>query len=85
MKAEFNISLEDDLRRIVREEVSRALVEGRRTPEWLNVKSSAAYLDTTEDAVRALVRRGQLPVHRSDVGTMRFLRDELDAHARGLE
>ncbi|MBA3430354.1 MAG: helix-turn-helix domain-containing protein [Actinobacteria bacterium] len=85
MKAEFNISLEDELRQIVREEVVRTLVEVRQSPEWLNAKSAAAYLDTTEDAIRALVRRRQLPAHRSEVGTLRFLRDELDTHARGLE
>ena len=85
VRAELDIFLEDELRRIVREEVSRALAETCRPAEWQNVKSAAAYLDTTEDAVRALVRRGQLPAHRSEVGTLRFLRDELDAHARGLD
>ena len=35
---------------------------------WLNVAGAATYLATTEDAIRALVKRGRLPVHRTETG-----------------
>ncbi len=50
---------------------------------WLNVGSAAQYLDTTEDAIRGLVKRGQLLPHRSTTGRLLFRRDELDLHAMG--
>ena len=70
---------EETLRVIVREEL--AAREAQPTP-WLNVEDAADYLRTTKDAIRAMVRRGDLPVHRSANRRLLFCRDELDAHAK---
>ena len=79
---------EGPLRALVADEVTRVL-EAHQTPEpsagWLNAKTAAVYLDTTEAALRALVRRGQLIAYRSEVGAVRFLREDLDDHARAGE
>lgn len=48
---------------------------------WLNVEQAAQYLATTPNAIRALVKRRQLAVHRSETGRLLFRRDELDEHA----
>lgn len=50
---------------------------------WLNAKSAAKYLDVTEDALRAAVKRRQLMPHRTETGGLRFRREELDAFASG--
>lgn len=49
---------------------------------WLNVTSAARYLDTSEDAVRSLVKRNAIPVHRVN-GRVLFSPSELDAYVRG--
>jgi hypothetical protein len=66
------------------------LIAERATPQeqsspWLNTKSAAAYLDWTEDALRAAVKRGQLVPHRTPAGRLLFRREELDAYALGDE
>jgi excisionase family DNA binding protein len=50
---------------------------------WLKVESAAKYLDTSEDAIRGMVKRGQLIPHRSTTGRLLFRRDALDRHAIG--
>ena len=45
---------------------------------WLNVKGAAMYLAATEDAIRGLVKRGRLPVHRTETGRLLFRPEELD-------
>jgi hypothetical protein len=72
--------VEGRARQILREEFERAVQPAR---PWMNAKSAAAYLDMTEDALRSLVKRKEIAVHRSPNGTVRFLRDDLDSHARG--
>jgi excisionase family DNA binding protein len=52
---------------------------------WRNVRGAAEYLCLSEDAVRGLVKRRQLPCHRSQQGHVRFHVEELDAWARGDE
>jgi helix-turn-helix protein len=65
-----------------------AHVSAQAAPEpsrWLNVESTAEYLDTTAEAVRGLVKREQgngFPVHRRG-GRLLFDRGELDAWVRG--
>jgi excisionase family DNA binding protein len=49
---------------------------------WLNAKSAASYLDLSEQAIRARVKRGEIPVHRCD-GRLYFDRTELDEYVRG--
>jgi excisionase family DNA binding protein len=48
---------------------------------WLDVKSAAAYLGTTQDAIRSAVRRQQLPGKRGN-GRVLFTREELDRYVR---
>jgi excisionase family DNA binding protein len=49
----------------------------------MNVKSAAAYLDMSEDALRSLVKRGDIQPHRSENNGLRFKREQLDAWAMG--
>jgi hypothetical protein len=72
----------DELRLIVRDEVERAC--GERSRGLFNVKSASAYLDTSEDAIRGLVKRRQIDFNRSETGRITFTREQLDAHARGI-
>lgn len=78
---DLHVDLEGELRQLVREEVRAALAAVEPAPAgFLNVKSAAAYLDTTEDAVRAAVKRHQLPAHRTPTGRVLFLASELSSH-----
>lgn len=63
--------------------VAEIVVErlGDRT-EWLRVEQAAEHLQTTPDGIRALVKRGKVPVHRRD-GRLYFNRRELDGYVRG--
>jgi excisionase family DNA binding protein len=70
------------LEELIRAVVSDAMAEQRGTGSpWLNVGEAAEYLRTTEDAIRAMVRRGDVPSHRTATGRRLFRRDELDAYA----
>jgi hypothetical protein len=71
----------DELRRIVRDEVERASSEHSRG--LFNVKNAATYLDTSEDALRGLVKRRQIEFNKSETGRITFTRDQLDTFARG--
>ena len=76
---------EDTLRQLVREEVSDAARHlGSEPSGYLNVQNAAAYLDTTPAALRALVKRGQISVHRNATGRLCFTREQLDEFARGV-
>ena len=50
---------------------------------YLNVDSAAAFLDTSPAAIRAMVKRGELPVTRTPTGRILFSRSALDAGVRG--
>jgi excisionase family DNA binding protein len=67
----------DEIRRVVREEIESVV----QPLTWLNVEQAAQYLATTQDAIRALVKRRQLTVHRTATGRLLFRREELDEHA----
>ena len=56
---------------------------GARPVEWLNVAGAADHLQTTEDGVRALVKRRRIPHHRGAAGRLLFDRAELDRWVRG--
>jgi excisionase family DNA binding protein len=66
-----------------RESVRQAFAEAVQPAEpaspWLSTKSAAAFLDTSEEAIRSLVKRGELPVRRTPNGRLLFRRDDLDA------
>jgi hypothetical protein len=75
-------AIENELRHIVRDEYSRL----NETPSpWLNTKSAAAYLDITEDALRGIVKRGEITPSRSANRRLMFRREMLDAWAMGGE
>jgi len=67
------VGLDDELRTIVREEI--AAVNGHSC--FLDVKGAADYLSSTPSAVRSLVKRCAIPVHRDPRGRLLFDRDEL--------
>jgi len=70
------------LEEVVRAAVDAALAEQRgAVSPWLTVLEAAEYLRTTEDAIRAMVRRSDVPSHRTATGRRLFRRDELDAYA----
>jgi hypothetical protein len=73
-------NLEEELRLLVREEVQRALEIGG-AGGYLNVRSAAAYLATTPEAIASMVRDGKLtPIRRKPYRL--FTREELDRWAR---
>jgi excisionase family DNA binding protein len=70
--------LERRLAARVRDELSRSQPAG-----YLNVKSAAAFLDTSQAAVRAMVKRGELPVHRTPNGRILFSQSALVRYVEG--
>lgn len=67
--------------RLIRDEV-KALAE--RQPDespWLNIDQAALYLGSTPEAVRAAVKRKQLPAHRTATSRVLLRREELDVFA----
>lgn len=65
---------------LVREAVRAELATLPAQPAgWLDVPAAADYLATTEDAVRAMVKRGEIPVQRTPNGRLLFRADALDA------
>lgn len=74
----------NDLRALLREEVSRVLAEQENTSPWLDVPAAAEYLSMTPEAIRGASRPGgPLRAHRSSTGRVRFLRSDLDAFQSG--
>jgi fido (protein-threonine AMPylation protein) len=75
------------IRRTVREEVQDALAAAhQQEPGYLNTESAARYLDTTPQAIRDAVRRGDLHPYRRGNGRnarLSFTREQLDTYARG--
>jgi excisionase family DNA binding protein len=59
-----------------------AIAPAEQASPWMSIKSAAAYLDTTEQALRGRVKRGEIPVYRRD-GRLYFDRAELDQWVRG--
>jgi excisionase family DNA binding protein len=50
--------------------------------EWLTVAQAAAHLQTSDDGIRALIKRDRIPHHRV-AGRVLLDRTELDAWVRG--
>jgi hypothetical protein len=77
------ISISDEFFDVLAARVADALLERLESPtEWLRVDRAADHLQTTSDAIRALVKRGKVPVHRRD-GRLYFDKRELDNYVRG--
>jgi hypothetical protein len=68
------------LRALVREELAAAR-NGHATG-FLSVDGTADFLATTPSAIRSLVKRGQLPVHRAPNGRLLFHPRELEEWVR---
>jgi hypothetical protein len=49
---------------------------------FMDTKAAASFLSTSEQALRALVKRGQVPVHRTPQGRLLFDPAELEAYVR---
>jgi excisionase family DNA binding protein len=83
MEARLDLAgLEEALLLAAKEGARLALEAQLQASPWLNVDSAAAYLDTSIGAIRGMVKRRQIPVHRTN-GRLLFNRQELDAWARG--
>jgi excisionase family DNA binding protein len=83
--AEAATLLLDELVKAVANRVAPVIVASAPSEQvspWMNIKTAAAYLDTTEQALRARVKRNEIPVHRRD-GRLYFHRTELDQWVRG--
>jgi len=74
--------LEDVLVRAAQEGAQRALEAQTQSDALLTVEGAADYLSSSPAAVRALVRRRQVPFMKLPTGGIRFDRHELDAWAR---
>jgi excisionase family DNA binding protein len=83
MRTELDIvGLDEALLRAAHDGARLALAEQDEPSPWLSVASAAQYLDTSQDAIRALIRRNQIPHHRTPEGRILFDRRELDDYAR---
>ncbi len=63
----------------VRDELSHLSL---RDDGFLDVKGAAAYISSTPQAIRSLVKRNDIPYHKAPNGRLLFDRDELDHWAR---
>jgi len=70
----------------VQDAVRQALAEqssaSDRAAPWLDVKSAAVYLSTTEHALRSMIKRGDIAPHRTPNGRLLFRPEELDEWVR---
>jgi excisionase family DNA binding protein len=77
MRAELHLDLENEIRRVVREELAAA---NGISGGYLSTRGAAAYLDLTTQAINSMVKRGVLtPVRRRP---RLFAREDLDAWVR---
>jgi hypothetical protein len=82
MKLEITIT-HDDIERIATR-TAQLLAETMKTgiERWLDVPRAADHVALTPDAIRALVKRDQIPFHRTENGRLRFSPTELDYWVR---
>lgn len=74
------LTLPDELLELLADELAKRVQV--QPVGWLNVDGAARYLSTTPDAIRSLVKRDAIPVHRVN-GRVLFSPAELDAYVRG--
>lgn len=86
-EARFTVTVPDDLVTDLAQRLAQLLrverAEDRSQARWMTVRQAAAYLASSEQAVRGLVKRRQLPVHRAPNGRLLFDARELDRWVRG--
>ncbi len=82
MMASF--ALDQQVIEAIAEEVAARVYDRRDQYEsaWLGVKGAAEYLATTDQAIRGLVKRDAIPVHKAPNGRLLFDRDELNRWVR---
>jgi hypothetical protein len=73
---------EEDLDRVASRIAALIEPTAQVIEHWLDVPGAAAHLGLTENGVRGLVKRHQLPVHRTENGRLRFSVTELDEWVR---
>jgi excisionase family DNA binding protein len=85
-RAEAAALLLDDLVSALAERIAPLIAAANPPAEplspWMNIKTAAKYLDTSEQALRGRIKRGEIPVHRRE-GRLYFNRHELDQWVRG--
>ena len=72
----------DALAELIRQAVSDANDNSARSQAsspWLTEVQAADYLGVSKGALRSMVARKQVPIHRTGTGRRRFRVDELDA------
>jgi excisionase family DNA binding protein len=79
----FTLTLPEDLISALANQVAEmareiAAAQAPNSP-WLDVGAAATYLTTSELAIRAAIKRGQLPGKRA-CGRVLFTREELDRY-----
>lgn len=83
MSTEVVLTLSDDQLAAVAtrvERIARDIAADLAVPSaWLDVAGAASYLVTTPQAIRAAIKRGQLPGKRPN-GRVMFTRAELDRY-----
>lgn len=77
MNVEVRLS-EDDIERIARRVVELQGLTAPKGEAWLTAAQAGAHLGMSEHAIRGLVKRKQIPVHRTESGRVRFSPRELD-------
>jgi excisionase family DNA binding protein len=76
------LQISEEFYETVGQHVASQLAEMLGRPAgWLTVAGAAAHLQTTEDGIRALVKRQRIPHHRA-AGRVLFDRAELDEWVR---
>ena len=73
---------DEDVQRIAGRIVEFLPRTGEVRHDWLDVSAAAAHLSFTENAIRGLLKRKQIPFHRTENGRIRFLVTELDRWAQ---
>jgi excisionase family DNA binding protein len=80
MKLEISIAPHDIERIATR--TAELLAMMTSIERWLEVPGAADHVALTPDAIRALVKRGQIPFYRTENGRLRFAVTELDHWVR---
>ena len=66
----------------VAELVGAQLSTSSNSAGWMDVDAVARYLCTTPDAIRGIVKRRQIPFHRTPTGRLLFDCEEVDSWVR---
>jgi len=79
---EFRLS-DDDIERLAARIVELlSPTSSRGHQPWLDVGEAGRHLGLTENAIRGLVKRARIPVHKTENGRLRFAVTELDEWVR---